>query len=575
MLKLGRFLKPHWKMALAAPLLMLLEVVMDLYQPTLLASIVDVGIAQGDVNYILRTGLLMLAIALIGVIGGVGCTITSSYASQYFGTDLRDELFRTVQSFSFANLDQFKTSSLITRLTNDVTQVQQLVLMSLRMMVRAPLLAVGGIFMAVRINPRLSMILLVSIPVLALMVALLVKKGFRFFSLVQKRLDKVNNVMRENLSGIRLIKAFVRSDHERSRFAGANEDLRDVSTTAGRLMALAMPMIMLVMNFSIVAIIWFGGLQVQAGTMLVGEIMAFVNYMMHILFSLMMVAFMFVAISRAKASGERIQEVLETEVDLTDLPGARDVVIERGRVEFQNVTFSYPGARGEPVLRDVSFTVEPGQTAALLGGTGAGKSTLVSLMLRLYDPTAGRILIDGHDVKSLTLDSLRRSVSIVLQEAVLFSGTIADNIRWGRPSADEDAVQDAAMMAQADAFIRSFPDQYQSVVGQRAVNLSGGQKQRVSIARGLIKNSPILVLDDSTSAVDLGTESRIQAALKERDSHSTTFVIAQRITSVMDADVIMVLEDGRIVDQGTHAELLAHSEIYRDIYRSQMGEEAI
>lgn len=575
MLKLGRFLKPHWKMALAAPLLMLLEVVMDLYQPTLLASIVDVGIAQGDVNYILRTGLLMLAIALIGVIGGVGCTITSSYASQYFGTDLRDELFRTVQSFSFANLDQFKTSSLITRLTNDVTQVQQLVLMSLRMMVRAPLLAVGGIFMAVRINPRLSMILLVSIPVLALMVALLVKKGFRFFSLVQKRLDKVNNVMRENLSGIRLIKAFVRSDHERSRFAGANEDLRDVSTTAGRLMALAMPMIMLVMNFSIVAIIWFGGLQVQAGTMLVGEIMAFVNYMMHILFSLMMVAFMFVAISRAKASGERIQEVLETEVDLTDLPGARDVVIEKGRVEFQNVTFSYPGARGEPVLRDVSFTVEPGQTAALLGGTGAGKSTLVSLMLRLYDPTAGRILIDGHDVKSLTLDSLRRSVSIVLQEAVLFSGTIADNIRWGRPSADEDAVQDAAMMAQADAFIRSFPDQYQSVVGQRAVNLSGGQKQRVSIARGLIKNSPILVLDDSTSAVDLGTESRIQAALKERDSHSTTFVIAQRITSVMDADVIMVLEDGRIVDQGTHAELLAHSEIYRDIYRSQMGEEAI
>ncbi len=575
MLKIMRFLRPHWKAVLLAPLLMIAEVIADLYQPTLLASIVDVGVAAEDIPYILRTGAVMIGVALLGMAGGVGCTVAASMASQHFGADLRAALFEKVQSFSFANLDQYKTSSLITRVTNDVTQVQNLVLMGLRMMVRAPLLSLGGIVMAIRINPQLSMIFLVSIPVLAVIMALLVKRGFRLFTLVQEKLDRVNNVMRENLSGIRLIKAFVRSDHERKRFSVSNDDLMDMSVQAGRLMALAMPLIMLIMNLSIVGILYFGGVQVDRGTMMVGEIMAFVNYMIHILGSLMMVAFMFIMISRAQASGERIQEVLATEVDLHDEPEAEDIPVEEGRVEFENVHFSYPQASGEPVLQDISFTAEPGEMVGILGGTGSGKSTLVSLMLRLYDPDSGRILMDGRDIRHITLDALRRSVSIVLQDAVLFSGTIDENIRWGRPDAGTEQVVEAADHAQADHFIQSFPHGYDSVLGQRAVNLSGGQKQRVSIARGLIKDAPVLILDDSTSAVDLGTESRIQEALRRREPQATTFVIAQRITSVMDADTILVLDEGRIAASGTHDRLLAESSIYQDIYRSQMGEEAV
>ncbi len=575
MIKLFAFLKPYWKVALLAPLLMLVEVITDLYQPLLMASIIDQGIAQGDVSFIIQTGIKMIGIAVIGMVGGFGCTIAASIAAQSFGADLRTELFTRVQSFSFTNLDKFKSSSLITRLTNDVTQVQNIVLMSLRMMVRAPLLCIGGIIMTVRINPQLAAILLVAIPVLVIAMGFIIKAGYPLFSIVQQRLDRVNNVMQENLAGVRIIKAFVRGDQEKKRFAKANADLMEITMKASRLVALAMPLIMLIMNLSIVAVLWFGGIQVNAGTMQVGQVIAFINYMTQILFSLMMVAFIFIMISRAKASADRICEVIETQVDIEDSPLATDFKPEAGHVVFDNVSFQYAEAQGDPVLKNISFSANPGETVAILGGTGSGKTTLVSLIPRLYDVTAGRILLDNQDIRHIKLQTLRQAVSIVLQDSRLFTGTIGDNIRWGDEEATDSELRQTAEMAQAHEFITKFQKGYNTMLGQRGVNVSGGQKQRISIARALLKRPCILILDDSTSAVDLGTEARIQQALQARKSNTTTFVIAQRITSVMHADKILVLDDGAIVASGTHQQLLNTSPIYQDIYQSQLGEEDV
>ncbi len=575
MIRLLGFIKPYWKVALLAPVLMLIEVVTDLYQPLLLASIIDEGVVNGDVPYVLKTGLKMLGIAIIGMAGGVGCTIAASHASQNFGADVRTALFKKVQSFSFTNLDQFKTSSLITRLTNDITQVQNMVLMALRIMVRAPLLCIGGIVMTVVINPRLAAILLVSIPVMLTFMFLIIRAGFPLFSLVQTKIDRVNNVMQENLAGVRVVKAFVRQNQEEKRFKGANDDLMDTTMKASRLVALAMPLIMLIMNASIVAVLWFGGLQVNTGNMQVGQVMAFINYMMQILFSLMMVAFIFIMLSRAKASADRINEVLDTDVDIADPSDATEVIPTKGQVVFDNVTFHYAKAQGDPVLKNISFTVEPGETVAILGGTGSGKTTLVSLIPRLYDINEGRILFDGEDIRAMKLADLRQKISIVLQDSVLFSGTIEDNIKWGWADATSDEVEEIANMAQAHEFINRFPDGYQTLLGQRGVNVSGGQKQRLSIARALLKKPCVLILDDSTSAVDMGTEARLQQALKQRETKSTTFVIAQRISSVMDADRILLLDNGQIVAEGTHTQLLQTSPLYQDIYQSQMGEEDI
>lgn len=575
MIKLFAFLKPYWKVALLAPLLMLVEVITDLYQPLLMASIIDQGIAQGDVSFIIQTGIKMIGIAVIGMVGGFGCTIAASIAAQSFGADLRTELFTRVQSFSFTNLDKFKSSSLITRLTNDVTQVQNIVLMSLRMMVRAPLLCIGGIIMTVRINPQLAAILLVAIPVLVIAMGFIIKAGYPLFSIVQQRLDRVNNVMQENLAGVRIIKAFVRGDQEKKRFAKANADLMEITMKASRLVALAMPLIMLIMNLSIVAVLWFGGIQVNAGTMQVGQVIAFINYMTQILFSLMMVALIFIMISRAKASADRICEVIETQVDIEDSPLATDFKPEAGHVVFDNVSFQYAEAQGDPVLKNISFSANPGETVAILGGTGSGKTTLVSLIPRLYDVTAGRILLDNQDIRHIKLQTLRQAVSIVLQDSRLFTGTIGDNIRWGDEEATDSELRQTAEMAQAHEFITKFQKGYNTMLGQRGVNVSGGQKQRISIARALLKRPCILILDDSTSAVDLGTEARIQQALQARKSNTTTFVIAQRITSVMHADKILVLDDGAIVASGTHQQLLNTSPIYQDIYQSQLGEEDV
>ncbi len=587
MTKLAVYLKPYWRATVLAPLLLLFEVVTDLMQPRLMADIVDHGIAQGDLDYIVRTGLLMLGVALVGVLGGFGCIYYSSIAAQGFGTDLRADLFSRVQRFSFTSIDKFKTASLITRLTNDITQVQTVVLMMLRVLVRAPLLSLGGLIMAVTINPGLSLILVVTVPILILALSYVIRKAFPLFSRVQKALDGVNTVIRENLTGVRVVKAFVRADYETKRFAVVNEEYMEIGLKAARLVGVIMPVMLLVFNLSILAVIWFGGIKVNQGNMQVGQVMAFINYMMQILFSLLIVGFMLMMVSRAKVSADRITEVLDTATEsqetannipteaLETADKQRSVPIKVGKVEFQQVSFRYAGAGGEPVLRNISFTAQPGETVAILGATGAGKSTLVNLIPRFYEVTAGQILIDGQDIRELELSDLRRRISMVLQESILFSGTVRENICWGHPGASEEEVIGAAQVAQAHDFILKLPEGYDTIIGQRGVNLSGGQKQRIAIARAIIKQPLILILDDSTSAVDVATEALIQNALKKPLETATCIVIAQRITTVLEADKILVLEDGELVDAGTHAELMQTSKVYQDIYDSQLGSEVV
>ncbi len=586
MRKLAKYLKPYLISVILAPLSMMIEVFTELMQPKLMASIVDDGVANGNISFIVKTSIIMIGIALIGVLGGICATIFSSKASHNFGADLKIDLFGKIQSFSFDALDKFSTASLVTRLTDDVVQVQTVVLFMLRMLVRAPLLCFGGIVMAFTLNLRMSLILLVAVPLLAISVWLVIRKAFPLFSEVQKRLDKVNTVMQENLSGIRVVKAFVRSDYENKRFASANEKLAEITIKAARIVGLNMPIMSLIMNASVIAVIWFGGIKVNTGDMLVGEVMAYITYITQILFSLMMMTFIFNMISRAKASVDRIIEVLDTEsgveetviktaVELVSgtVSEAEDIAARKlkGCIEYDDVSFKYEGATGDPILKHISFTAMEGETIGIIGPTGSGKSTLVNLIPGFYDVTEGKISIDGMDIKDIDIEELRESIGMVLQESILFTGTIKDNIRWGRENASEEEIIEAAKAAQAHDFITGFPDGYNTILGQRGVNLSGGQKQRISIARALLRKPAILILDDSTSAVDMETEARMQAALKNLMENSTCFIIAQRISSVMDADKIIVLEDGKIVNMGTHKELLKSSSIYQDIYDSQLG----
>ncbi|MGB9787924.1 MULTISPECIES: ABC transporter ATP-binding protein [Dictyoglomus] len=574
MRKLLKFLKPYTYAVILAPLLMLVEVICDLYQPNLLAKIVDQGILKNNFQVILNTGLIMLGIAMIGMIGGVGCTIFSSIASQNFGKDLRNELFKKVQKLSFHSIDKFKSSSLITRLTNDVTQLQTLVMMALRIMVRAPLLFIGGIIMAISLNKNLSFIFLLSIPVLIALFLFIMKRSFPLFSEVQKRIDYVNSVVRENLVGIRLVRAFRREDYERERFKYANTALMNAIIKALMLMIIAMPLFMLVMNFSILAVLWFGGLLVERGNMQVGEVMAYINYMGQILFSLMMIGNILMFISRASASASRVVEVLEEKIDIEDKEESDTRSIESGKVKFEHVYFSYFKDR-EPVLIDIDFEAEAGEIIGIIGTTGSGKSTLVNLIPRLYDATSGRILVDGRDVRDINLRVLRSAISMVPQDIILFSGTIKENICWGKEDATDEEVIEAAKIAQAHDFIIRLPNGYDTVIGERGVTLSGGQKQRIAIARALIKKPKILILDDATSAVDFVTEQKIIRGLKEIMKHCTTFLIAQRVSTMMNADKIIILDRGRIVGFGTHYELLEKNPIYQEIYRSQIDEEVV
>jgi ATP-binding cassette subfamily B protein len=565
---LGGFLKPYWRWAVLAPLLMALEVAMDLMQPRLIQRIIDQGIARGDMGVIVETGLWMIGLALVGLAGGLGCGVFAIMAAQGFGADLRGTLFGKVQALSFGNLDRLETGKLITRLTNDVTQVQEVVAMLLRIMVRVPLLLVGSLIMAILTSPELSLLFLVLMPIVLLALIWIVNRTYPLFSRVQQQLDALNTVMQENLSGVRVVRAFARGDHEVRRFGRTNDTLMERNTAAVRMTALTMPLMMLTLNAGVVAALWIGGVRVIGGDLQVGQLIAFTNYLMQTLMSLMMISMLVVRLSRAEASAARIQEVLDSEPQVRGRPGALAAFAPEGRVAFESVSFSYTANGHDPVLRDISLVAEPGQTVALLGATGAGKSSLVNLIPRFYDADAGRVTIDGIDVRDVEEEALREKIGVALQESILFTGTIRDNIRYGHPEATDDEVIEAARMAQADDFIRRFPDGYDSVVGQRGVNLSGGQKQRIAIARALLTRPAVLILDDSTSAVDVETEARIQAELAHL--HQTRFVVAQRISTVLNADKIVVLDDGRIVAEGAHEELLASSPIYREIYDSQM-----
>lgn len=569
--KLVKYLRPYWVWAVLAPLMMLLEVAMDLMQPRMVQRIVDEGIARLDLNAVIEIGLMMIGLALIGAVGGVACGIFAETAAVGFGADVREALFRKVQTFSFGNLDELDTGQLITRLTNDVNQVQEAVVMLLRMLIRSPLLLIGSLIMAVITSPQLTFLPLILMPIELVAVVFIVRKATPLFTRVQERLDALNEVMQENLAGVRVVKAFVRRLFEESRFGRANSNLTEQSVQAVRAVAIMPAFMMLTLNLGIAGVLWFGGIRVIEGGMTIGQIIAFVNYLTTTLFALMMVSQMVIQLARAEASAKRIYEVLGKDPDVVDSPAPVTDWAARGSVRFDNVTFRYNGKTSDPVLKNISFQAEPGQTVALLGSTGAGKSSLVHLIPRFYDVDEGRVLINGVDVRELPQEQLRRSIGVALQEVVLFSGTIRDNIRYGCPDAGEEDVIAAAKAAQAHDFITSFPEGYDTELGQRGVNLSGGQKQRIAIARALLLKPAILILDDSTSAVDVETEVRIQSALETLMQDRTSFVIAQRISTVLNADKILVLDDGQIAAEGTHQELLQCSPMYREIYESQLG----
>lgn len=573
-LSLRRYLKPYLVYSILAPLLMLLEVVMDLMQPRLVQQIIDQGIERHDWHIALHAGISMFAFAGIGLVGGVGCTYFAVLAAQGFGCDLRRSVFAKIQTLSFGNLDRLQTGGLITRLTSDVTQVQEIVLLFLRMMVRVPLLLIGGLLMGVLTCPQLAWLFAVLIPIVFFGMALILNKTYPMFSKVQERLDSLNSILQENLAGIRVVKAFVREEHELKRVASTNDDLMLENIRAVRASSITMPGVMLILNIGTVAAIWLGGNQILSGAMNLGQLIAFLNYLGQTLFALMMASMMMTRISRAEASAIRIQEVILSESDIHSPVVSQSPEPLTGRIKFDKVSFHYQeGDDHDPVLKNISFEAKAGETIAILGATGAGKTSLVSLIPRYYDVSAGAVTLDDRDVRTFNEEDLHASISVALQESILFSGTIRDNIRFGRASATDEEVTSVAKIAQADDFISLFPDGYETLVGQRGVNLSGGQKQRIAIARALLTRPKILILDDSTSAVDVSTEARIQAGFEEIRGGATCIIVAQRISSALRADKILVLEDGEIVAQGTHSELLETNPVYKEIYDSQVGVE--
>ncbi|MDG0813253.1 ABC transporter ATP-binding protein [Cohnella rhizosphaerae] len=577
MLKLFRLLAPYRALVVLVMALILLQSLSELYLPTLMADIVDEGIVKrgGDTAYILRIGGFMLAVALAGTGVSILASYYSSRISAGFGRLVRGRVFTRVEQYSLQEFDKIGTASLITRTTNDINQVQQVLMMMLRMMVMAPMMSIGGIIMAVSKDARLSLVLVVAVPVLVLTIVLVARKGIPLFRVIQKKLDKLNLVLREGLTGIRVIRSFGRIGHEQARFVEANRDLTETSVKVNQIMAVLWPLMMLIMNFSSVAIIWFGGLRVSHGHMEVGDLMAFLQYAMQIMFSMLMLSMMFVMVPRASASAVRINEVLEMSPVVNDAPHVRAGRAElRGVVEFDDVTFSYPGAE-QPALKNVSFRAEPGEVTAIIGGTGSGKSTLVNLIPRFYDVDSGSIRIGGTDVRERPQAELRSLIGLVPQKAVLFTGSIADNIRYGKEDATDEELRHAAEVAQAAEFISGMEGGFAAHIAQGGTNVSGGQKQRLSIARALVRRPDIYIFDDSFSALDFKTDAKLRAALKGETTEATVLIVAQRVSTVMDADRIIVLDDGKIAAAGTHRELLQSSEIYKEIVSSQLSEEEI
>lgn len=568
------YVRKHWKLFCVAVAFLTVEAACDLMQPTIMAKIIDVGIAENRMDYVLSMGGLMLLITAVGALGASTRNIISSRVSQKFGTELRSDLFRKIQTLSFVNIDKYERASLVTRLTNDVTQVQNFVNGLMRIFVKAPLLCIGSLIMAARLDLHLSVVLAIVVPFVALLVVLNMKIGFPRFMFVQKALDRVNGVIREYLSGVRVVKAFNRFDYETDKFNLANAEYRDRSVTVMRAMSVFNPAIMLTVNFGIIAVIWLGGIRVDNGQMQIGSIIAFINYMTQILMSLMTISMVFNMFVRAKASSVRIGEVFsETNAMTWNDDAPKPTFGKKGRVDFEDVSFSYEGPAGEPVIKRITFSCLPGETVGIIGSTGSGKSSLVSLVPRFYDADSGVVKVNGEDVKNVDPQRLRESIAVVPQKTVLFTGAIADNIRWGKDDATRQEVEEAAKLAEAHEFISTYPEQYETRLGQRGVNLSGGQKQRLSIARALIRKPDILILDDCTSAVDVATEARIKQSLKTYAKGLTCLLIAQRITSVMDADKIVVLDQGEMVGIGTHDTLMHSCGVYREIYQSQIGKE--
>ena len=565
-----KYVKPYKWYFILGPLCMIIEVVGEVVMPKFLASIINTGIANKSVGYVLMICAFMVVTALLMMAGGVGGAYFGAKAAVGFATDLRKDVYGKVQEFSFANIDKFSTGSLVTRLTNDITQIQNFINMLLRMCLRAPGMLIGALIMAILLSPSLSVIFAVAMPVILITLLFVISKGYPRFSKMQTKIDALNSNVQENLTNVRVVKSFVREDYERQKFGTSNHNLRKATTSAMTVMITMMPLMMLFMNLTTIAVLWFGGNQVIAGGMPVGDLTAFVTYITQILISLMMVVMMFMTSSRALASANRVVEVLDEEPDLNDFHAAhKDAEIQNGKIEFRNVDFKYYKTSQDKVLENISLTIEPGETVGIIGSTGCGKSTLVSLIPRLYDADSGEVLIDGIDVRDYDLKKLRQGIGMVLQKNVLFSGTLEENMRWGKEDATMEEIEENAGYAQADLFIKGFTDQYQTELGQGGVNLSGGQKQRVCIARALIKNPKIIILDDSTSAVDTATEAKIREAFSTNLKHSTKIIIAQRITSVSGADKIVVLDEGKICGVGTHEELLASNEEYQEIYYSQ------
>lgn len=567
--KLSKYLKPYALFAVLTPLSMVGEVLGDLLQPKLMSKIVDDGVLGQDMDLIIRTGLLMLLVLIGGGACGIAASAFGGIASQSFSRDLRVDVFRRVMGLSFEQTDKFTTGSLVTRLTADITAIQQMVDFMLRMLVRDSLLFFGGIIMMLTLNVRFGIIILCALPVEIIMMIIILKKANPYYSIVAKRLDTVNSVVQENVTGARVVKAYVREDTEEKRFDDANISLMESNLRVQTLMAILQPLLMIILNLSVIAVIVIGGWQVQAKAMKVGEVMAAITYLTQVLHGVMMMSMMFQTLAKASASANRLREVLETDpviksgsVSLSDKTG--------GTVSFKNVSFSYPETKGRPVISDLTLDIKSGESVAILGATGSGKSSLVNLIPRFYDCTAGEVLVDGVNVKDCKLDELRKKVGIVLQKSELFSGTVEDNIKWGDKNATHEEVISAAQAAQADEFIQKIPAGYEGIIAEKGASLSGGQKQRLSISRAVLKKPEILILDDSTSALDLGTEAKLRAEIDRKMNGTTLIIIAQRIQSVKSCDRIAVLDHGKLCACDTHENLLKTCEVYQDIYASQV-----
>ncbi len=576
--KLMKFLKGLWFAAIVGSLGMVLEASCPLYLPKIMGRIIDNGVTpviNGTVTaadgraYVLKEAVIMIIVALVAIAGGITCMKLSSDVSQKFAARIRNAMFKKISSFSFKNIDEFSTASLTTRLTNDVTMIQNVTMMILRMLIRMPSLLIVASFFAVSINARLASMLLFALPLILIAAGVVMKVGFPMFRKMQKKIDALNGVVQENLIGIRVVKAFVREEHEKKKFKIANDDLSRMGAKAAGMIILAMPLMMLIFNLTLVTVIYRGGVSISIGEMSTGDLISFISYVMEILMSIMMVAMMLVMVVRGKACADRIKEVLDAEIDIVNKNETLSAD-KRGKVAFEHVNFRYSTQTdGDDILNDISFTAEPGQIIGIVGGTGCGKSSLVSLIPRLYDATGGKVLIDGVDVRDYDIEELRELIGVVLQNNVLFTGTIKENIRWGKKDATDEEIIAACKAAQAHDFIMRQPDGYDTVLAQGGLNLSGGQKQRLCIARAMIKKPKILILDDSTSAVDTATEAKIRNAFYNELKDTTIFIIAQRISSVKDADEILVMDDGEIKGIGKHDELMETNEIYQEIYHTQ------